>query len=411
MRSYTNQDGDKVEVSDKHLDVSLKIYDELSKNSPSRRCNWKLHKKYMEEEGFYDSESSENYRQMIKFERRERGTLPKVESYADMVSTTKLQSLRNAIGEMHSETLETREERRELGRLKREINKDILLAEAIENSFSKIDFQVPRFTPIFNNEKKTKIMIAGLSDIHYGSEFNFEGYGYDTEMAKGLVMKYADKLLELAAKENVSEIRVVNLGDNIEGLYMRTSQAYNASRTIAEQVSEVSELIIDFLTRLSQYVKVTYSGIGGNHDRTNGDKDKNIWSDNMSNVINFAVQTFIKYSGSDIEFIESDPFHHIANPYKWRFLMVHGDLTPVKKPDVLSLQSSLYGHQFDALIYAHVHHFSMREVLENRYVASFGSIKGTDEYSLKTIQSTTSRSQGVIVCDEDEFEIRKINLE
>ena len=364
----------------------------------------------MEEEGYVDSEHSENYRQLIKFERQSRGSLPKVESYAEMVADSKLQSIKNAIGEIHSETLETREERRELNKLKRELNRDVLFTEAIERAISNIDIKVEGFNPT-RDKRGAKVMIAGFSDLHYGSDFEIEGYKYNTQIAKYLVDKYADKLIEIGLKEDVSDIQVVNLGDTIEGLYMRTTQAFGTSKVISEQVAESAELIISFLIKLSEYFNVSYTGIGGNHDRVNGDKDKNIWSDNMSNVINHTIKTFTNYANTEVAYVESEPFHHVASAFDWNFLMVHGDLTPVKKQDVLSQQSSLYGCEFDALIYAHVHHFNVREALENRYVASFGSFKGTDEYSLKTIQSTTSRSQGIILCDEDGFEIRKINLE
>ncbi len=74
--------------------------------------------------------------------------------------------------------------------------------------------------------------------------------------------------------------------------------------------------------------------------------------------------------------------------------------------DVGSIRSSIRRH------YSRSHSsLTMREVGEDRYIITFGSIKGSDEYSLKTLGVTSSRSQGLILVDEDgEFEIKKIKL-
>ena len=52
MRSFTNRTGDKVEVTQEHLDNALAIYEELSKNSPSGKVSWRKLKKMMIEDGF-----------------------------------------------------------------------------------------------------------------------------------------------------------------------------------------------------------------------------------------------------------------------------------------------------------------------------------------------------------------------
>ena len=53
----------------------------------------------------------------------------------------------------------------------------------------------------------------------------------------------------------------------------------------------------------------------------------------------------------------------------------------------------------------------MNEVNDDKYIVTFGSIKGSDEYTLKTLNTSASRSQGIILIDSDgEFEIKKVKL-
>lgn len=408
-RSYTNKSGEKIKVSESHLDASLELVEELQKASPSRRVSWAAHRRMMMEEGFDDSENSEAYRQMIKAERKARGVLPQVEKYADMVAEGKLESIKNEIGMIQHNKLDARQEFLRLSRLKRELSKEIVLIESLESALSEKDFASVRFTPVVDRRLKVRKMYAGLSDFHYGAIVDVEGFTYNIDIAEELLMKYADELIDVATKENVEEIHVVNMGDAIESAYMRHGQGYSVDKTLSEQIADAAELIIAFLQKLSQYVKVTYTGFNGNHDRMSS-KNDTIYSDGAVNVINRIIETFVKYSDTKIKFEATEPYHYVGSSYGRNFLFVHGDLTPIKKQSVLAEQSMLYGIDFDVLAAGHIHHFTMKEVGLNKFVTTFGSIKGSDEYSLKTINTSSSRSQGVILVDEEDFEIRKIKL-
>ena len=74
--SYVNRKGEHISVSQKHLLTASRIKEELQKMSPSRRCSWYQHKKLMQEEGFSNSDTNENYRGLIKRFQKERGRLP-----------------------------------------------------------------------------------------------------------------------------------------------------------------------------------------------------------------------------------------------------------------------------------------------------------------------------------------------
>lgn len=409
-RSYTNSKGDLVTVSEEHLDKAVKIKLELQKASPSARCSWYKHKKMMEIEGFMDSDTSENYRQLVKTYQRDIGLLPKVADYAQMVSEKTLESIKCEIGEINNAKLTARQDFLKLNRLKRELNKDIILVEELGYRFKELDIERVNFSPVAVDGLPKKTMIVGISDLHYGAIVDVEGYTYNAEIAEELMTKYANKIVQVAESENVDVVHVVGMGDMVESAYMRHSQAYNVDMTFSEQITGASGLLIRFLTILSQYANVTYAGINGNHDRMST-KNDTIFSDGAVGIINSYIKLFSELDKSRITYIETEPYHHIKTVNGKNFLFVHGDITPIKKSSVLAEQSLLFGVEFDAVLAGHIHHFTMREVGFDKYVATFGSIKGSDEYSLKTIGSSSSRSQGIILVDESgDYEIRKIKL-
>lgn len=413
-RSYTNKSGERIEVDTLHLDTAIDIKVELQKASPSRRTSWAKHKKMMELEGFYDSENSENYRGMIKLEQKSRGDLPTVESHADMVAESKLEAIRQEIGEISLAKRDAQNNFRELGRLKRELSDGVLLTETIAEVLRDKDmapFNV-EYNPVYVEGLVKHKMIAVVTDVHYGAIVDLEGHYYDVEIAEFLMMEYADKLIDIASEYNVSSIRVAGLGDLIEHNAMRIQNLHGSERTLSEQIVEVSDLIVRFLTKLSAHVNVEYSMIGGNHDRLKGNIKDSIFGETAVELSNAIVNQAIRRIDSErIKFIKSEPYHTIIEAYGKNFLFVHGDRTPIKKPSVLAEQSLLYGIDFDAVFSGHVHHYTVKEVGEDKYVVSFGSIKGSDDYTLKTLNTSARRSQGVILIDEyGEFEIKQVKL-
>ena len=409
-RSYKDDNGDVIILSEKHIDVAIDIKMELQKSSPSSRCSWAKHKKMMEIEGFYDSDKNEGYRQLIKYEQSKRGLLPEVEKYAEMVSDNKLESIRAEIGEINEAKLSARLDFLKLNKLKRELNKDVMLIDELRKNMSCIEIDSKPFKPIYVDRISKKDIVVALTDIHFGAEVDIEGYVYSPEIAKEVLDDYANKIISEAEIHNTETIHIVGLGDMVESTYMRHSQPYGVSMTFSEQISGVSELLINFIEKLSEYAKVTYAGINGNHDRMSS-KNDTIFSDGAVNIINSHIKLYATMRSDRFKYIETEPYHHIKQINGKNFIFVHGDTTPIKKQSILQELSTLYNCQFDAVFAGHIHHFTMREVGYDKFVVTFGSIKGSDEYSLKQIGSASSRSQGIIIVDEDgEFEIKKIKL-
>ena len=408
-RKYTNNKGEQISVSQEHLDVALRIVDELQKASPSRRCSWPVHKRMMVKEGFEDSSTCEGYRQMIKFERSKRGTLPTINHVLESSVENKIQAIRDEIGNIHTAKLEARDDFNRLSRMKREWSRELLIAESIERAIRDIEINIPERV-VNKKPDKNRTIIVGLSDLHYGALVDIEGHRFNASICYDLAMKYANKVIDIIEREGITEAYIVGMGDIIENIYMRHTQSYTAEMSFSEQVAGISQLIIEFIEMIAVYVPVKYAAFNGNHDRLNT-KDDTIYGDGAVHLSNEIIKTYLRATRTDrIEFIDTEPYHHIVRLNGFSFLFEHGDKTPMKKKSVLAERQQLYSERFDALICGHIHHFTQSEVGDNQFVVTFGSIKGSDDYSLKTVGVTSSRSQGVIIVDDNDYEIRRVKV-
>ena len=171
--SYTSKSGEKVEVSKEHVDTAIRIKKELQKSSPSFRCGWGQHKKMMESEGFSDSENSERYRLFIKGRQSALGELDSKEEYESNASNSKLESIKNAVGELFYTKREVQSESRKLNKLKKELSSTGVIASEIRDSFlNDIDWTVPSHAFNARIEEGSNHMIVVLSDWHVGAVIN-----------------------------------------------------------------------------------------------------------------------------------------------------------------------------------------------------------------------------------------------
>lgn len=413
MASFTNRKGEVVEVSEEFIDTAIELKIELQKESPSGRCSYARLKKMMHEEGFTEADSNESMRQMIKREQKKRGELPAVEKYADMVSDKKLESVKSAIGEMYVAKRGAQNANRELNRLKRYMSDDLFVLEAVQDALKDKDFNYNIELKPLVKDDNSKTVIAFISDVHYGAVVDVEGRTYDTDMAEDLLLGYAEKLLNIARENKAEHVYVVGLGDYFEHSNMRAQNTFDVEKMFDEQIVDLSDILIEFLSILATEFTVTYSAISGNHDRLNGNFKDQLYAESGVRMSNKIVQTFIKYNekiGDRIEYIEPEPYHHTLEVDNKNFLFMHGDRIPMSKDTVLAEQSSLHGIDFDVMVGGHIHKHTVKEVGDDKYVVTFGSIKGTDAFSLKKLGVASSRSQGVILVDEEGFEIKQVKL-
>jgi predicted phosphodiesterase len=414
MRSYTNKEGEVIEVSQEHLDTAVRIKRELQMASPSHRCNWHQHKILMEKEGFYDSEVSENYRLMIKNYQASIGQLDSKEKYADLVATSKLNSIKEAVGELAYKKREVQMESLKLGKLKRDLTLLGVIAEQVrEAMLNELNQLIPSFAYQERLPIGKKRMIVMISDWHIGAVIvNVMGNSYNFSIAKKRVAKFVKRIIEIAKAEGINDIDVVCMGDMTEHVHMRKTQSFDAEFPLAVQIVKAYELIRDLLVNLSEHFNVTYRGVSGNHDRMEGNKEDNIDSDSTIFVINYMIKEFVEQAKAPrIQYFEVDNINYSTsfsvNGIKMKF--VHGDNE--RGSNKLASHSDMDNTSYNILAMGHLHHFSVTEVGQNKYEVYVGSLQGVNNYAMKG-KFLSNASQGLIIINEyGEIDIKRIDLQ
>jgi hypothetical protein len=409
MKSYTNKQGEQITVSKEHLEVSVKIKQELQKASPQNKCAWSTHKKLMEKEGFFDSEVSENYRCLVKRYQEEVGELPEAPKFADMVADKKLESIKEYVGEIAFAKRENQHVLRQLNKVKRDVIDYTLFVQEISNVFSRYDWS----DFVFNNEpiaKTKKKMIVCLSDLHIGALVDTDINKYDLKVAKRRLGEYINKVFSIIERDEISEVYLINLGDSIENPYMH-NLSYTSEFVFTEQVAVASDLIIKFMIKLAEKANVTVAGIAGNHDRINEDKKKNLDGDHAVRGINIAIESFIENAKPErITYEQAKDYEHSTTINGRHIKFLHGDLDGINDRNLIATHSSLDGVDYSLILMGHYHHHWIKEQGIDKCVVGFGSLKGADGHGEKT-RRVSSPSQGVVIFDEDgNYEVKRIKL-
>lgn len=406
MRSYTNSEGMSVTVTKGHLDKAVDIKLELQELSQSRRCNWSKHKRIMIEAGYDDSDNNESYRCMIKAYQKEVNRLHSLPKYADMVSTSKIEAIRNLVHEERFERMANQDILREITKYKRELTRTAVLAEELRNTIiDDVDFTVPHY--IYNSkivrESKNKGILI-ITDWHIGMTIdNCYGNSYNYEIANKRIDKLIQEAIGYCELYNITSLNVIGLGDWIEHIYMRKNQSQDCEFSLSMQIAKATKLIFKVIISLSEYVNVTYGGIAGNHDRGHGDKNQSFDDDNANVVITEGIKDLINLVDTDrITLLDLDgteeEINLELNGKKLKF--THGHNEWGKKKDKIKDFISMSEEFFDIWVHGHLHNFYIQEDDHSRMIVGIGSLQGRNSYA-KALGSATDASQAFIVIRED----------
>lgn len=406
-RSYTNSEGISIVVDEIHLNMAVDIKLELQELTPSRKCNWKKHKEMMIESGFNNSDTSETYRCMIKDYQKSIGRLASVAKYAELVSESKLDAVKNAVGKMFLEKRETQLIKNDLNKLKRELSLYAIISDEIRNAFiDECSFSFDKNTYEHILPSGGDHIVAVLTDWHIGATVDsVNGNDYNYEIALKRLNKYKKELFNYCKLFKVTNVTVVCLGDMTENVSMRKiNQAFEAELNFSQQIVKATKLIQDFIMSVSQYSNVSYVGISGNHDRLQDDSKDRIDGDNTMVIINESVKMFIELIDNPRityeKCTDENLYEHkkIINGVSFKFL--HGDLDSKSNSKKLESHALMDEEFYDVIVFGHYHHYELIERNYGKFEMYVGSPMGRNNYS-KKIKSTSDASQSIILVKED----------
>lgn len=399
MHSYTDNRGNEHTISDDELEIAVNTKLELQK-AGNGTCNWAKLCTLLKQQGI-DAKKCENFRVLVRRYQKSIGKLATAPKYAEMISEKHLDALKNEIGEYNLQKRELENMKRDFGKLRRmvtdaELDRQKLFDTAKEN----VNVEINQYEhKDLSNTLRENDLVVTLSDLHVGAVTNLPNSEYNSEIAYSYLLTYANKIKDMILIYKPKNVYITNLGDMIEGSFMRYNQAFDIDLNQSQQQSRAIEYIIDFIKQIYEYtsnegVHLYYTGIAGNHDRSNGNKKDNLNGDSFITVLNTVIK-LVSDKMKDFTFIEPDDENRSKIFVRNHWIkLVHGDFDNLNKASVLSDHSQLDDIHYDAILGGHKHSLMIKET--NGLVVQTGSIVGNTNYS-KDLAVSATRSQVVVV--------------
>lgn len=239
--------------------------------------------------------------------------------------------------------------------------------------------------------------ILAIGDWHYGIEVDEFWNKFNPKICKNRVKKLALKTLDIIEKEKLTKLHIVNLGDMISGR-VHLPLRLNSRTDVVSQTMEVSELLAEFLTFLSEFVTIEYYSVSDNHSRVEPSKKESLQSESFSRIIDWFLQERLR-DNVNININTNEISSDICtfSVFGHDITAVHGDRDKAKTL-IKNLNAYTQNHA-ELILSAHEHHFNADEDNGTMRLCN-GSLIGTDNYSSK-LRLNSQPSQLFIVSSKD----------
>ena len=340
-----------------------------------------------------NSETNKNYS-----ESKYRKEYHKIENDVPIVAEKEEDEVQAKILELRKERVKLSDERVQANAYYRRLAREDTIKEIGIEAAKLIAQSKPLLQPITTiREDGEKVGIVTISDWHYGLNIDNFLNKYDTEEARVRVRNLLDQVKEICVREDLTRVCVVDLSDLIAGR-IHLSIRLQSRVDVITQIMEVSEILSEFLSELSQMVYVNYYSCLDNHARLEPVKENSLDLESLQRITPWFLKARLannenisvndNYYGEDIITFEVLG-HKVAG--------VHGDKD--RPQSVVDSISMLTEQHYDLILTAHLHHFSADE--KNRTVViSNSSLCGTDSYS-KGLRLSAHPSQNMIIATRD----------
>ena len=290
--------------------------------------------------------------------------------------------------------IELKKERVKLSSLRNDVNRQIressrseLLIEEFIRAAKDNSYYQPKFERLKKQKEDTEYVLA-FGDVHFGKTFKSMTNEYSIEIAEKRFEDLYNEICELVEENDVSLLHIINTGDSVEGMHLRVSQLQSLQIGLTDQVMQFSKLLINWLKRVSEVVKINYYGVkASNHSQTRpfNSKPNEFTMEDMERMINYHLKlAFEGNKDSRVKIIESEDRFLSLNLLGYDIILLHGH--EVKDYDKL-LKDIAWKHRkfFDYAFVGHRHSSgtipSGEGDTNNCEVIRVPSIMGSDEYA------------------------------
>lgn len=305
---------------------------------------------------------------------------------------------------LRKERIKFQTEKLEFNRNLRELARDELVIEHIENAIASLPpIEIP--DPIVVDKSEKEYLLC-LSDAHFGTEFEIKGLdgevinAYSPEVFKERMIKLMSKLIDVIEKEDIYELNIFELGDGIDGLLRLSSNLMRLKYGVIESSILYAEYLANWLNVLSKYVVIRFQMVAdSNHNqlRLCGAPKNAFPEENMSKVIEAFLKERLK-DNPNIEFICNPTGMNFVNLAGYNILGIHGEVK--KLSTAINDISRAYNTHIDYVIAGHKHHAEANEVGINAETIHVRSIIGVDPYGL-SLNAVSNPGVSMFVFEEN----------
>ena len=304
----------------------------------------------------------------------------------ELENSEHLAKIREERRELEKERKKLQTEKLEYNKYLREEARDEMIREAIIDEIRNgHQFDAPN--RIFRQLDYSREACLCIADAHYGTEFKIFGlHGeilneYSPEIFEERMSDLFNQVLDIVEKENINELRILSLGDEVDGI-LRVGQLMKLRYGVIESSVRYANYMATWLNELSKYVSIKYYSTYGNHTelRMLGEKKGTFKDDNTGLFIKEIIKTKLE-NNHNFEVIENPTGLIFDNVCNFNVLGIHGEVKNLA--NAIKDFSNTYNTNIDILVGGHMHHMSEETVGYNRDVISVPSIIGIDDFSMK----------------------------
>lgn len=231
---------------------------------------------------------------------------------------------------LRQKELDIIKERKKLQATKTELTRSLTHESRFELFYENVKEAIETLPlPIFNTlsykQDDMEDFVLSFADLHYGANFVSENNRYSREICKERFEVLLSETIKYIEDESVNKMKVLNLGDTIQGILRMTDLKLNEV-PVVQAVVEISRLIATFLNELSAYTEVTYyHTMSANHSQTRplGSKASELATEDMELVIGNYIKDLLS-NNERVEVVLSEKDYTILNICGFDCLSLHG---------------------------------------------------------------------------------------
>ena len=288
--------------------------------------------------------------------------------------------------------MELKEEQAKLSTLRLDLNKTIRntarfeqWVDEVKREIKNVEVDVPEYKGVRADINIDKEYLLTIADIHTGRKGESLDNYYDLDTLQNRMWQVRDEVVELVKEKSIKTLRVLCLGDLIDGL-LRASQIQNLQISRAHQTVFIARFLFEWLNSMTEYCHIDFKMVtSSNHSESRPlNSQRGEFKDDDYEIIIYEwlsdlcdKNPRISIEGNDI--LEFDILGREC-------VAMHGHQLPRgSKQNLLANVSFHMNKQYQYLFQAHLHHTEIMTVgkneLGNKEVIYCPCICGNDEYS------------------------------